>query len=420
MPLSTALTLKAIGEPFDILGGLERGEDLREKFAQRGNRDALARQDIETKRAQQQQAEQAIRTQQQAIKDAQVKAQKAKRLQQQRKAFQEDLRASIALKRIKKTKDPKERRTLMQRYIGEERERGNIESAKELEDTFSAQADDDKFTSSLNTEIGDREEGVDLGRQIGVDRVPGSGVGRARGPTAASTVAAGNLEARLLEVAVKQEAERRKREEFNFDKGKLSLTNDKRLSQANIDAESNRMESVRLREAANLAKSVKPEFLDDSGVFSNVAEWFKQTFGSEDAESLLRREIRTLLSSAAFRNLPDKHRSKADIKLALRGLPEDSTNPLALEAWLNATANLLDIKAEYDSFVADFISLHRNQIDLDKIWKNKVASGGARTVKPGVASEIQSLFDKQEGKKEASLFSERSDEELIRIRDGAR
>lgn len=112
----------------------------------------------------------------------------------------------------------------------------------------------------------------------------------------------------------------------------------------------------------------------EAGVTARLDEFLKQTLGTEDDVTEIRRRFAGIRSSQAVRNLPPGVASDKDIELALSGFPTTTTNPNEIVSFLRGAAKMARVDAAFNQFRADFISRRGSPRNLNSSWRRKVES----------------------------------------------
>lgn len=175
---------------------------------------------------------------------------------------------------------------------------------------------------------------------------------QARGLTQAAQEAAElgrRIEQQRQEAAL---AERRVDAAAKRTEGGLSVADTKAIREATGAAQSAR---GRARQLSTLAQQYLTE-QPTGGVLGNAFSAFKDFIGGQDEVSLLRTQTRQLLNSAALDNLPPGAASDKDVEIAMSGFPNPSWNATKLAQYLAGLAKLEAFDAEYQDFLAKWIS----------------------------------------------------------------
>lgn len=130
----------------------------------------------------------------------------------------------------------------------------------------------------------------------------------------------------------------------------------------------------------------------EGGVASSIGEFLKDTLGTQDEVSQLRRKFRGIRASQATKNLPPGPASDKDIALALSGFPPDNAPAEAIASFLVGASKLARIDNAFQTFKAEYISQNKNSSGLIKAWrdnKDRIISealGSLEAQSPGVES----------------------------------
>jgi hypothetical protein len=96
--------------------------------------------------------------------------------------------------------------------------------------------------------------------------------------------------------------------------------------------------------------------LDDAGYVTQATERAKTYFGTQDMESLLRLQLRSMQVSDAIKNLPPGVASDKDIELVMSGTLPPDASPAVIRAHLEAMHRVKTAAAEYYRFAGRYIS----------------------------------------------------------------
>lgn len=110
-----------------------------------------------------------------------------------------------------------------------------------------------------------------------------------------------------------------------------------------------------------------------TGTAGNVAEFFKEITGSEDANSLIRREYTQLVNSEAVNNLPPGVASDKDIELVFDGFIPAGANRETTESFLRGMAKLREYDMRYNQFAANYLSQNLSPIGLSEAWNARAS-----------------------------------------------
>lgn len=110
------------------------------------------------------------------------------------------------------------------------------------------------------------------------------------------------------------------------------------------------------------------------GVRAAWTEKLKETVGSEDAVTELRRDWQGVRFSGAIQNLPPGVATDKDIQLALSSFLPENANAVTVASFLRGMAKLEGLKADYSEFEADFLSTRGTVVGLNQAWKQHASS----------------------------------------------
>lgn len=105
------------------------------------------------------------------------------------------------------------------------------------------------------------------------------------------------------------------------------------------------------------------------GVTASISEFLKDTLGTQDEVSSLRRKFRGIRASQATRNLPPGPASDKDIALALSGFPPENAPAENIASFLKGASKLARIDQAFQSFKAQYISENKNSAGLLNAWR---------------------------------------------------
>ncbi len=105
------------------------------------------------------------------------------------------------------------------------------------------------------------------------------------------------------------------------------------------------------------------------GVQASVKEFLKDTLGTQDEVSMLRRKFRGIRASQATKNLPPGPASDKDIQLALSGFPPENAPAEMISSFLKGASKLARIDNAFQTFKAEYVSNNRNTAGLIKSWR---------------------------------------------------
>lgn len=107
----------------------------------------------------------------------------------------------------------------------------------------------------------------------------------------------------------------------------------------------------------------------EGGVTASIGEFLKDTLGTQDEASALRRKFRGIRASQATKNLPPGPASDKDIALALSGFPPDNAPADVIASFLVGASKLARIDNAFQTFKAEYISENKNSSGLIKAWR---------------------------------------------------
>lgn len=105
------------------------------------------------------------------------------------------------------------------------------------------------------------------------------------------------------------------------------------------------------------------------GVKSSISEFLKDTLGTPDDVSALRRKFRGIRASQATKNLPPGAASDKDIELALSGFPPDNAPARSISSFLKGASKIAKIDQAFNEYKAEYISDNKSTAGLIKSWK---------------------------------------------------
>lgn len=187
------------------------------------------------------------------------------------------------------------------------------------------------------------------------------------------------LEAAELARRLRQQAEESQRAQQRLDQQAeqrqrdLSVADTKAIREATGAAQVARGKARQLSSLAQQYITERPT----GGVLGNAFSAFKDFIGGQDEISSLRTQATQLLTSAALDNLPPGAASDGDVRLALRGFPNANWNAEELGRYLAGLAKLEAFNAEYQDFLAKWISDNKG----DTSGVNEAFAEYAKTIK---------------------------------------
>lgn len=91
------------------------------------------------------------------------------------------------------------------------------------------------------------------------------------------------------------------------------------------------------------------------GRFANLAEWWANTTGNQDALSQARTDYMRLRNTAAMKALPPGPATDKDIELAMKGFPPETADSKYLASFLRGTAKLQAAEAAFEDVKSQWI-----------------------------------------------------------------
>ena len=105
------------------------------------------------------------------------------------------------------------------------------------------------------------------------------------------------------------------------------------------------------------------------GIFGQVGEFLKNTFGWQGGTSEWKTKYRDLKNSTAINNLPPGVASDRDIQIVMAGFPDEHWDKEQLKSWIKGYQKLLRYQASYKRFRADWMTEHRGrQAGMREAW----------------------------------------------------
>jgi hypothetical protein len=154
----------------------------------------------------------------------------------------------------------------------------------------------------------------------------------------------------------------------------LSATTEKALIDSTNAAEQSRINTTKYLDLSDRVKASGAS----GGLFGSGGTWregMKSAFGMQDEEiSKNYSDWQKIRSSEAIKSLPQGPATDADIRLALRPLPE-SPNAEYLSSYLRGLAKIAAYEEQYNQFKSDFISengsMRGKGTNFDSEWKKR-------------------------------------------------
>ena len=108
-----------------------------------------------------------------------------------------------------------------------------------------------------------------------------------------------------------------------------------------------------------LANEVKTAKNLNGGVYSSIAEFYKENTGTQDEITDIKKKVNAIVNSEVIKGLPSGNTSNADVQIFSRGMPDPiKGNPAQLATWLESATRLRKKEAEYEKFKYDFFQKH--------------------------------------------------------------
>jgi hypothetical protein len=143
-----------------------------------------------------------------------------------------------------------------------------------------------------------------------------------------------------------------KLQEFEGRRGQLSGESERRLNTAASESVVANQLADRLR---NLSSEIQAA-LQQSGVTARGDELIRSVFGTQDRETLIRREYLRLRSSAVINSLPPGPASDRDIRVFMEGFLDENANPETLAAGLRGMEKVARYEAETKAMESEWIA----------------------------------------------------------------
>lgn len=105
------------------------------------------------------------------------------------------------------------------------------------------------------------------------------------------------------------------------------------------------------------------------GAKASIGDFLKDTLGSQDEISELRRKFRGIRASQATKNLPPGPASDKDIALALSGFPPENAPARVISSFIKGAAKIARIDQAFQTFKAEFVSDNKNTAGMLQSWR---------------------------------------------------
>lgn len=143
-----------------------------------------------------------------------------------------------------------------------------------------------------------------------------------------------------------------KLQEFESKRGQLSGESEKRLNAAASESVVANQLADRMRELSSEIQTV----LGQGGLPARGEELLKAALGTQDRETLIRREYLRLRNSAVVSQLPPGAASDRDIKVFMEGFLDENANPRTLAAGLRGMEKVARYEAETKGMESEWIA----------------------------------------------------------------
>lgn len=143
-----------------------------------------------------------------------------------------------------------------------------------------------------------------------------------------------------------------KLQEIDEKRGELSAGTLERL---NKTASESVLATQRADQMRDLSSEIRTN-ITQSGIIARGDELIRQAAGTQDRESLLRREYARLRNSAVIAALPTGTASDSDIKVFMGGFLDENTNPEILAAGLRGMEKVARYEAETKAMETEWLS----------------------------------------------------------------
>lgn len=143
-----------------------------------------------------------------------------------------------------------------------------------------------------------------------------------------------------------------KLQEFEGRRGQLSGESEKRLNAAASESVVANQLADRMRELSSEIQTV----LGQGGLPARGEELLKAALGTQDRETLIRREYLRLRNSAVINSLPPGSASDRDIRVFMEGFLDENANPQTLAAGLRGMEKVARYEAETKGMESEWIA----------------------------------------------------------------
>lgn len=143
-----------------------------------------------------------------------------------------------------------------------------------------------------------------------------------------------------------------KLQEFEAKRGQLSGESEKRLNTAASESVVANQLADRMRDLSSEIQSV----LQQGGVTARGDELIRSVLGTQDRETLIRREYLRLRNSAVVSQLPPGAASDRDIQVFMQGFLDENANPQTLAAGLRGMEKVARYEAETKGMESEWIA----------------------------------------------------------------
>lgn len=143
-----------------------------------------------------------------------------------------------------------------------------------------------------------------------------------------------------------------KLQEFEGRRGQLSGESEKRLNAAASESVVANQLADRMRELSSEIQTV----LGQGGLPARGEELLKAALGTQDRETLIRREYLRLRNSAVINSLPPGPASDRDIRVFMEGFLDENANPQTLAAGLRGMEKVARYEAETKGMESEWIA----------------------------------------------------------------
>lgn len=132
---------------------------------------------------------------------------------------------------------------------------------------------------------------------------------------------------------------------------KLTETSQKQVTEAQANAVMAEQASVSMNSLADRLEQLGGGY----GRFANLAEWWANTTGNQDALSQARTDYVRIRNAAAIKALPPGVATDKDIELALKGFPPETADSQYLASFLRGAAKLQAAEAAFEDVKSQWI-----------------------------------------------------------------